>query len=262
MSADLGDCLAEYKTSAAGYVKIVAIMIGTLATACALMGGGVFSNDSNIGGRVVMFILGLLFTLPAAVGVYGLTKSRKNAVRLHEHGIAIHNAGTGTLFLYDDVAEYSDGSSLVITTKNDASAEFRLDGVGAAADLLARLRDEVVVKRLVPDLRKTIASGDLIAFGCGELIGLQRADAEATDLSGFTIDANAVKLGDSDRQIAWSDIVDCGSTEKVESVGKMMLTSTLVFLKTKTETFQAAIEPLSDREALLALSKEMISSKL
>jgi hypothetical protein len=261
MSADLGKCLAEYKRSAARYAKIIALMLGSFAVACGMMGLGVFSGDSNIGGRVIMFIFGLFFTLPAVLGVYGLMKGRKNAVRLHEHGIAICNEETETLFAYDDIAEYSGGPSLVITAKDDASAEFSLDGAGGAADLMARLRDEIVVKRLVPDLRKTIATGDLIAFGCGELMGPERADADATEVSGFTIDAKGVKLGDSDRQIAWSEIVTWGTEERNSREAQLTLVSTWVFLKTIDQTFRASIEPLSDREALLALGNEMISSK-
>ena len=257
MSADLGKCLAEYKMSAARSAKIIALMLGSLAVACGMMGLSVFSDDSNIGGRVIMFIFGLFFTLPAVLGVYGLMKSRKNALRLHERGIGIHNAGTETLFAYDDIAEYSGGPSLVITTKNDASAEFRLDGARAAGDLMARLRDEVVMKRLVPDLRKTIAGGDLIAFGCGELLGSGRADADATEVSGFTVDAAGVKIGETDRQIAWSEIVTWGTEERNSREAQLTVMSTWVVLKTIDQTFRASIEPLSDREALLALGREM-----
>jgi hypothetical protein len=261
MSSDLGKCLAEYKMSAARYAKIIALMLGSFAVACGMMGGSVFSDDSNIGGRVIMFIFGVLFTLPAVIGVYGLMKSRKNAVRLYERGIAIHNAGTETRFAYDDIAEYSGGSSLIITAKNDAYAESRLDELRAAADLMARLRDEVVVKRLVPDLRKTMADGDLIAFNCGELMGRERADADATEVSGFTVDAAGVKIGETDRQIAWSEIVTWGTEERNSREAQLTLVSTWVFLKTIDQTFRTSVEPLSDREVLLALGKEMSSSK-
>jgi hypothetical protein len=258
MSADLGQRVAEYKTSASGFVKLFAIMLACFVLACGLIFFSITTNDSNIGGRVVMFIFGLLFLLPGVLGVYGLMKGRKNAVRVHERGIVIHKLGVDNTILFDDVAAYSDGSFLVVATKSDESFDFGLDGLAAAPDLFSRLRDEVVVKRLVPNMRKTIEAGDTLEFDGGEIVEIAEP---AEDVAGFVVDAKGVTLtDDSKRQLAWSEIVECGSTEKVSSVGKMMLTTTSVFLKTKTETIEAPVDPLSDREAMLVLCNEMIRS--
>jgi hypothetical protein len=260
MSADLGQCVAEYKTSAAGYVKLLAIMLACSAAACGLIFFSITSNDSNIPGRVIMFLFGLLFSLPGVLGVYGLMKGRKNAVRMHERGIVIHKSGVDNAVLFDDVAAYSDGSFLVVVTKNGESFDFGLDGLAAAPDLFSRLRDEVVVKCLVPSLRKTIEAGDTLEFDGGEIADIAQP---AEDVAVFTVDAKGITLStDSKRQLAWHEIVECGSTEKVSSVGKMMLTTTSIFVKTKTETIQAAVDPLSDREAMLMLCNEMMAAMI
>jgi hypothetical protein len=110
----IGKCVAEYKMPASGFVKLGAITVG-----CAAIGGGMIwfslaTDDPNIGGRVIFSILGLLFLLPVALGVYGFTKGRKNAVRIHENGVVVHKAGVDFEVLFDAVDTYSDGGFLVI----------------------------------------------------------------------------------------------------------------------------------------------------
>jgi hypothetical protein len=259
MATDLGKCVAEYKTSASGFGKVVAIMFACAVVACGLLYLAILSGDSNIGGRVIMFILGLLFLLPVGLAAHGLTKGRKNAVRVHERGIAVHKAGIDTEVPFDDIASYSTGAFLVIETKAEDVVDFALDGLANVPDLFSRLREEVIVKRLVPGFMNAIAVGEAITFDDDEIDAIAPEERDDTDTGGFVLDAKGVKLVTSERHLAWSDITECGATEKTSSVGKGMLTVSSVFVKTKSETFNAVIEPFSDREAMVAVCKELIA---
>ena len=240
----LGACVAEYKTSAAGFAKLFVIMLATLAIGGGMIWVSVAGGDSNTGGRVVLFILGLLFLLPTALGVYGLARGRDNAVRIHENGVVIRKGGTDVAVRFDDVGAYDEGAFLWIETENGESIEAGLDGLANARDLFARLREEIVVKRWLRTARQGIADGGVAELGEGD--------------SGIALDAGGVTLSASQRRLAWDDIVACSVKSEVVPVGaKTTRTVSSVFLETKTESFSIESEPLSDRELLLALCNEM-----
>jgi len=240
--ANLGKCLAEYKTSAAGFAKVVAIMFGSLGVATMLFALAINGGPHDVGGRVVCAFLGSLFLVPALLCVYGLTRGRNNALRFHERGITIHKAGHDTAILWDDVASYTDGSFLTIETNDEVAIDFGLDGLGARDEILATVREEVVVRRAVPRLRKAIREGTPAEF------------------NGATLDARGITLTDSSRKLPWEDVIECGSITTFPRAGKYTTQTTTVFFKSATERLELVDNEASDRDALVALCNEMISA--
>jgi hypothetical protein len=241
MSNQLGECLAEYKTSAAGFTKVVVVMLVSFAVAALFFVVAITGGTNDIGGHVVLFVLGVLSSLPGLLCIYGLTRGRDNTLRFHERGISIRKAGRETEIAWDDVASYRDGSFLILETKNGDTFDFGLDGLRASAEVFPRVREEVIVKRAVPRLRAAIRGGTPAEF-------------EAA-----TLDAHGITLIDQDRRVAWSDVIACTSTTTVERKGKYIVSTTTVSIKTTNETFAFVNDDATDRETLMALCNEMRS---
>lgn len=74
MSQNLGKCLAEYKTSASGIAKVVFVMLASFAAAAVLVGLSINAGPHDTGGRIVLFLLGLLVSLPGLLCIHGLTR--------------------------------------------------------------------------------------------------------------------------------------------------------------------------------------------
>ena len=146
-STQLGALISEHKISARGILKLVALMLFGLAVGGGLLEVGIFGGNDNIPGRLIISIPGLLFLLIPALGAYGLLRGRRNAIRIHENGLAIHKSGTDTRLLWDDIATYDAGSFLVLATKDEQSFEFGMDGLRAGNEVVAKVHEEVVVKR-------------------------------------------------------------------------------------------------------------------
>ncbi|MGH7296430.1 MAG: hypothetical protein ACRELB_15940, partial [Polyangiaceae bacterium] len=147
---------------------------------------------------------------------------------------------------FDAVESYSDGAFLGITTRSDESFDFGLGGVANASDLFRRLREEVVVRRLVPELLREIAAGEVAELRGGEPSGSE----EEGDGAGYTLDAGGITVVASQRRVAWGDVVECGSAQAVSGSGRRARSVRCVVIRTKTDTIQAAVEPASDREAM------------
>jgi hypothetical protein len=240
-SRQLGDCLAEYKTSAAGFTKVIAIMLASFAAAALFFAVAITGGPSDTGGRVVLFVLGALFSLPGLLCIYGLTRGRDNALRFFERGISIRKAGHEAEIAWDDVVSYRDGSFLIVETKNGDTFDFGLDGLRASDEILPRVREEVIVKRAVPRLLAAIRDG---------------TPAEFEDA---TLDAHGITLLGTDRRIAWSDVIACTSTATVERKGKYLVSTTTVSIKTTSETFAFVNDDATDRETFISLCNEMRS---
>jgi hypothetical protein len=256
----IGKCVAVYGLSGSGYVKLGAIMVVCSAIGGGMIWVGVAGGDSNTGGRIVLTILGLLFLLPVALGAHGLTRGRKNGVRIHDNGVVVYRSGEAFEVPFHAIDAYSDGAYLAITTpQNDEPITVGLEDLANVDDLFRRLREEVVVKRRVPRVLKELAAGKVAEFRSE---GEGSIPETANDVGGYALDADGVTLAAPQRRIAWHEIVDYGSTSRLlPGPGKPERTATSVFLKTQTETFEAAIAPLSERELLLALCKEMKAAR-
>jgi hypothetical protein len=254
---DLGKCLAEYKTSAGGFAKVVIMMLVSFAVAAGLFSVSIGGAHEALGGRIVLFVLGLLFSLPGLLGVYGLSRGRKNALRFHERGIAIHKAGQEKRIAWDEIASYSDGAFLVIETKGGDAIDFGMDGLANASEVVPRLREEVTIRRALQRLRATIRDGKTVEFE-----GLD-AEAETAEpmgrgvfVTGFTLDAKGIAPSNAKQPIPWAEITACGTAE-AKTKGKVPVATTWVLLRTTSGNYRALIDPVSERDALTALCKEL-----
>jgi len=146
-NTELGKLISHHEVTARGIFKLVLLMLFGLAVGGGLLGLGIFGGDDNIPGRVIMSLLGLLFLLLPALGVYGLLRGRSNAVRIHENGIAVHKNGTDRVLLWDQIASYDAGSFLIIVSKDGRSVDFGMDGLRAPNEIVAKLHQEVTLNR-------------------------------------------------------------------------------------------------------------------
>jgi hypothetical protein len=263
MNTNLGKRLAEHKTSAAGFAKVVVIMLAALAAAaaCFALGFEGSGDPRDTGGRVIFFFFGLFASLIALLCIYGLTRGRDNAIRIHEQGIAIRKAGRDTSIPWDDVVSYGAGTFLVIETTNGDAVEFGMDGLRAGDEVLSIVRREVVARR-VPQLRRAILEGEAIEFEGAEPDDKTRDPAgHVTDVSGFALDAKGITLADLDRQVPWEAITECGSEKRITGAGRFPVETVSVFIKSATETFHVVIDASGERDVLMALCDEMISDE-
>jgi hypothetical protein len=232
----LGARVAQYETSPAGFAKVVAIMLASFACGTSMIAFGASQRHDNLGGSIVVSLLGVLAMTPGALCVYGLTRGRHNALRFHENGIAICKAGQETPIAWDDVVSYTRGPFLVIETQNGDTFDFGMDGIAAPDEIMSRLRDAVVLERIVPKLRTAIVAG------------------EAVVVAGFTVAADGVEPPDIDRRIPWGDVTECLAVKEGRSLTTRLAVDVTSFVvKTAGETVRADIDSDSDADTLRAL---------
>lgn len=239
MSAGLGKCVAEYETSRAGFAKVVAIMLVSFAVAAGLCVASMVGGPGDVGGRVVMFVLGVLSSAPGLLCIYGLTRGRKNAIRFHERGIAVHHAGCDTSIPWDDVASYRGGAFLVVEATSGACVEFGMVGLSGADEIMARLQREVVTLRTLPRWRTALLEGQSI------------------DLHGARFDAAGITLLDGERRVPWSAITACAREEApVTAYGNAPLVTTRVAIGTANGPLYLAVDDTSEADAIVALCND------
>ncbi len=256
---DLGKLVSEHKSTTRGFLKVVGFSLIGLAIASGFLCGAILSDDSNIGGRIIMGIFGLMFLLVPALGVYGLVRGRDNAIRIHENGIAVRKLGVDTSLLWDDIASYDDGSFLIIGTKEGASLEFGMDSLNGAGEILSKLRDEVTTKRAVPRMKATLLEGKAGELESdGETAGT--SENGVTDVLGFTVDVEGITPFDSAELLPWKAVTGCEVEEKTIESGKFTLVIAYVVVSTSSGKFRAIMNNRSNRDAMLGLCKEMMSA--
>jgi hypothetical protein len=256
---DLGKLVSEHKSTTRGFLKVVGFSLIGLAIASGFLYGAILSGDSNIGGRIIMGIFGLMFLSVPALGVYGLVRGRDNAIRVYENGIAIRKLGTDTTLVWDDIASYDDGSFLIIETKDGASLEFGMSSLGGLSGILSKLRDEVITKRTVPRMKATLLEGKAGEF---ESDSEMKSTPEngVTDVLGFTVDVEGITPFDSNDLVPWKQVTSCEVEEKTIASGKFTLVIAYVVISTNSGKFRAIMNNRSNREAMLGLCKEMMSA--
>jgi hypothetical protein len=210
-----------------------------------------------VGGRIVLFVLGLLVSLPGALCLYGLTRGRTNVLRFHEHGIAISKTGHETRMRWEEIASYDVDAFLIIETRNGETVDFGMDGLASAAEVLPRLREQVTVRRALPLLQAAIREGKTVEFE-GADGAAETADHvdERVFAAGFALDAKGIAPSKV-KPIPWGDVTECGTTQTTTRRGNLPVTTTWIFIETATGNYRAAIEATSEREALTALCTEL-----
>jgi hypothetical protein len=254
--AVLGRRLGEYRTSAAGYASVAAIMTGSIAVATGFF--AVAWGADELGGRIVLSTLGLICLLPALLGAYGLTRGRHNRLLLYENGMVVHHAGNVRWAMWDEVESYTDGLFLEVTTTNGATIQFGMSGLRGAEEITSILRNEVVVRRTVPSLLALLHAGQTV-----ELEGLSAADAlpapssSRTYVSSFTLDEASITPDESGRPIPWGAVTEWGESEGRAGGGRSPAKLQYVFLTSSSGGFRTLFERSSDRHTWLALCEEL-----
>ena len=142
-----------------------------------------------------------------------MTRGRRNALRLYEHGLVVHQAGSDRPVMWDDVESYADGLFLTVETKDGRAIQFGMHGLQRGEEVVSRLRAEIVVRRTLPRLRALVARGQSV-----QLRGLDAAEAQApsngrTYVSTLTLDSAGITPGESAAAIPWGEVLEWGVSE-------------------------------------------------
>jgi hypothetical protein len=257
---DLGHRLSHHRASRAGLAKALAIMFSTALAGAILIGVAVAGGPGDFGGRVILSLLGLLFFLPLGLGTPGLRRNRDNSLGIYERGLVVHEAGVDRSIAWDEVASFTDGSLGILRIETQGGEEVvqTLDSISERQVIFARLRDEVVLRRLVPRLKAALLGGQSVDLGAEGDTG--SSDPEVTQVPGFTLSATGITASDALGPISWSEISACEPAPVSRGAGKLVSTTPGVLIRTRHGAFRTAVESTSEGETLVALCSEMRSA--
>jgi hypothetical protein len=263
-TAKLGQLVKEYKKSSANVAKvIVASLVSGLIAALFFTGSISNAAAKDLAGTIALSIIGLLFLLPPAFGVYMLMRGRGARLFLYDNGLIYRGGGQEVTTAWDEIASYLQETACRITKQDGAVIEFGLN-IQDANEVVQKIQEETL-RVMLPRARTTIRNGSSIQFK-----GLTPAEnaplGKALNnfmkaLSGFTVDARGIAEIDSGKRIEWSAVTDFGiDTERMGASRRESNLVDVFFIQDGNNRFRTRYGLLENAHVLVALCGEMAAT--
>lgn len=208
----LGQALKEYKRSPRAFLKLSLLSLIPACISGLIFYGAFFGRGVDLGGKIVLVILGSFILLPAIAGVYMLYTRRGSSVSFFEKGFIYRYGKKEFATNWDDIASIAEGVAIRIELIKGETFDMGTNVEGF--DEVAQLINEETLQRLLPKAKAAIDRGGTVAFK-GIKVGEKNPLAGALNKTflkaeGFIVDTKGISMAEDDRRIAWSDVVDFG----------------------------------------------------
>jgi len=261
----LGRLLKEYKKSSANIVKVIVVSLISAAVASFFFLGAFSAEMSNnVAGKIVLSIVGLLFLLPALLGIYMLIRGRGASLSLYENGLIYRRGAKESTTTWDEIESYIQETACRVTKKDGEVIEFGLN-IKDADEVALRIQEETS-KRMLPQMKAAILKGASVQFK-----GLKPADriplGKALDnfmraFSGFSVDAEGITEIDEGNRIAWKDVTEFGvAEEQIGTQNRARNKIDVLFIQDGKTTLRTRLGLLENAHIMLAICDEMVSLK-